>query len=83
VWTARILLLAAIAAVVVAALRYRTTEIVGATFRRPLANGGDTVYMYASGGHWYGHFQLWLAVAIGLVAASIVAAVASIRRRAG
>jgi hypothetical protein len=74
---ARALLIAALGAAVVAVLRFRATEIVGAVFERPLSDGGSRVYMYEIGVRWYERFELWLALAVVLAAAS-----ALVRRRA-
>lgn len=73
------LTVAAVGAAVAAALRYRSTEIVGATFDRPLSDGTSHVYMYQGGGTWLTQYGVWLGIAFGLAAAAVMLAVMSRR----
>ncbi len=78
-----LLALAALAATVVAVLRYRATELIIAKFDRPLSMGGSEVIMYQSDRHWYERFQLWLALALLLALAAILLRLARAGRRVG
>jgi hypothetical protein len=69
----------AVAAAVVAVVRYRARGFVAASFDKPLSDGTTRVFMYTTADNWYSHYEVWLAGAVLLSAASV--SVALLARR--
>lgn len=68
----------AVAAAVVAFLRYRATGISGAVFERSVG-GTHTVVTYENPGPWFWHYMTWRGTAIGLAMASLAVLVTTRR----